>query len=132
MARHKEFDVETALDNAIDFFWKHGYGRTSLNDLLVQMGIGRASFYNAFGDKQSQALKRYQKRHNKGVILDTLTQAEIGLTGIYAVFEQVVDGLPITAAFSKILPESPSARLNPNNNADNAVKLSYSLDRFLA
>lgn len=33
-------------------FWRNGYQASSLSDLLVEMKIGRGSFYAAFGDKQ--------------------------------------------------------------------------------
>ena len=69
MARPQEFDTEQALKQAIDLFWKNGYERTSLNDLLKQMQIQRSSFYNRFGDKHSlfvQALDHYMKDANDG------------------------------------------------------------------
>ena len=34
-------------------FWRNGYQASSLSDLLVEMKIGRGSFYAAFGDKRS-------------------------------------------------------------------------------
>ena len=53
MARLREFDEEHALDAAVDCFWRHGYGSTSVRDLADAMGIGGPSLYNAFGDKRA-------------------------------------------------------------------------------
>jgi TetR/AcrR family transcriptional repressor of nem operon len=65
MARLKEFDEERALDGAVDCFWKHGYGTTTVRDLADAMQIGGASLYNAYGDKRTlfeRALERYANR----------------------------------------------------------------------
>lgn len=47
----RRFDREIALQIALRLFWQHGYAGVSLDELLKQMGIGRQSFYNAFGSK---------------------------------------------------------------------------------
>ena len=65
MARLKAFDEDRALDAAIDCFWLRGYEATSVRDLANAMGIGGASFYNAYGDKRalfSRSLERYAER----------------------------------------------------------------------
>ncbi len=52
MARPIEFDRPKALNRAMALFWRQGFQATSLTDLLAAMGIGRSSFYAAFGDKR--------------------------------------------------------------------------------
>ena len=62
MARPKEFEPETALQEAIGFFSEHGYEGTSTDALLKTMGISRQSMYDTFGDKWRlylEALQRY-------------------------------------------------------------------------
>lgn len=62
MARPRTFDEADALDAAVDCFWRHGYGATSIRDLGDEMGLGSASLYNAFLDKRTlflRALDRY-------------------------------------------------------------------------
>ena len=62
MARAKTFDPAVALGAALDAFWQRGYTQTSLDDLTAAMGLGKASLYNAFGDKHAlflRALDRY-------------------------------------------------------------------------
>lgn len=63
MARSKEFDEEEALDKAMTVFWRQGFEKTSIQDLVDQMGIHRRSLYDTFGDKHAlfvQTLERYE------------------------------------------------------------------------
>ncbi|MCY6379550.1 TetR/AcrR family transcriptional regulator [Hoeflea prorocentri] len=56
MARPREFDMDTAVDGAMQIFWRLGYSATNLPELLHAMGLSRGSFYKAFGDKHSAYL----------------------------------------------------------------------------
>ncbi|NUS19768.1 MAG: helix-turn-helix transcriptional regulator, partial [Mesorhizobium sp.] len=47
--RPREFDIDQALDLAMQLFWRHGYEGTSIADLTEALGITRASLYAAFG-----------------------------------------------------------------------------------
>ncbi len=60
--RPREFDVDEALDKAVDLFWRQGYEGTSLADLIAAMGITKPSLYAAFGNKEDlfrKAVDRY-------------------------------------------------------------------------
>jgi TetR/AcrR family transcriptional regulator, transcriptional repressor for nem operon len=57
MPRKLEFDRDAAIEAAAETFWEKGYGATSLDDLTERLGIGRASLYNAFGDKRALLLE---------------------------------------------------------------------------
>jgi TetR/AcrR family transcriptional regulator, transcriptional repressor for nem operon len=62
VARPREFNMEKALDGAMNAFWDKGYGNTTLPDLLKAMKLTRGSFYKAFDSKHAvylAALKRY-------------------------------------------------------------------------
>jgi TetR/AcrR family transcriptional regulator, transcriptional repressor for nem operon len=63
MARPKEFDPRTALSAAVQVFWRNGYEKTSLDDLMAVMQVGRQSLYDTFGDKRElylSALEAYR------------------------------------------------------------------------
>lgn len=74
MARHKEFDQETALRGAVAAFARKGYAATSTEDLMRAMQVGRQSMYDTFGDKRTLFLKALElySRENMAAIADEL------------------------------------------------------------
>jgi TetR/AcrR family transcriptional repressor of nem operon len=101
--RPREFEIEAAVESAMQVFWTHGYNGTSLVDLIDGTGLSRGSLYKAFGDKRGLflfALERYTAESSaeliktlqqpgpvKAAIRETLTRfvqlscAEEGLRG---------------------------------------------------
>ncbi len=64
MARPREFDLDMALNRAMDAFWTKGYEATSLDELCATTGLGRSSLYAAFGSKRRlyfEVLERYER-----------------------------------------------------------------------
>lgn len=64
MARSKEFDVNQVLRKAMELFWRQGYEKTSMQQLVDHMGIHRRSIYDTFGDKRTlflSALSHYEE-----------------------------------------------------------------------
>jgi TetR/AcrR family transcriptional regulator, transcriptional repressor for nem operon len=61
MARPKEFDRDTALQEAVNLFCNHGYEGTSTDALLHAMRISRQSLYDTFGDKRQLYLEALQQ-----------------------------------------------------------------------
>src|SRR5215510_11614906 len=62
MARPRVLDVDKAIDTATNHFWRSGYERTSVAELVEAMGITPPSFYFAFGSKDGlfiRVLERY-------------------------------------------------------------------------
>jgi AcrR family transcriptional regulator len=61
--RTRQFDVDEALDRALEVFWARGYEGATLPELTRAMRINRPSLYAAFGNKEQlfrKALDRYQ------------------------------------------------------------------------
>ena len=68
MGRPREFDLEQALDQALDVFWRNGYERASIADLTAAMGINPPSLYAAFGNKAGlfrRVIDRYADERTK-------------------------------------------------------------------
>ena len=57
IGRPREFDVDKALERAMELFWRQGYEGTSLADLTRELGLTRPSLYAAFGSKEGLFLK---------------------------------------------------------------------------
>lgn len=76
MGRPREFDAETALDQAMEVFWRHGYEGATIAQLTEAMGINPPSLYACFGNKEGllkAALDRYTKL--RGVWMDEVVSA---------------------------------------------------------
>jgi TetR/AcrR family transcriptional repressor of nem operon len=95
VARTKEFEPDRALDSAMDLFWRQGYEATSVHDLLAEMGIGRGSMYDTFGDKRAlflAALDRFEETRVSradGILASSASAVE----GIRRLFETTIEGL---------------------------------------
>jgi len=91
MPRFKEFDVNEALDAALQVFWKKGYEATSIQDLVDATRVNRASLYEAFGSKRKlfdKALDRFATGDNN---LERATASiEPGLRRIRAAFDLAI------------------------------------------
>jgi TetR/AcrR family transcriptional repressor of nem operon len=62
MGRPTAFDPEHAITQAMELFWRQGYGATSPQQLADHLHIGKGSLYNTFGGKRQLfdlALRRY-------------------------------------------------------------------------
>jgi AcrR family transcriptional regulator len=60
--RPRVFDMDEALEKALQIFWTRGYEGTSLAELTDTLGINKPSLYAAFGNKEElfkKALSRY-------------------------------------------------------------------------
>lgn len=92
MARHKEFDRETALKKAVQVFAHSGYAGTSTDALMQAMGISRQSMYDTFGDKRKlylEALQHYVVA-NVSLQIRELNAASSPIRGLEAVLNVIV------------------------------------------
>jgi TetR/AcrR family transcriptional repressor of nem operon len=86
MARPKEFDRDSALQEAVNVFCNHGYEGTSTDDLLHAMRISRQSLYDTFGDKRQLYLEALQQYVANSVAeqIRALNSGTSALTGLEA------------------------------------------------
>jgi len=64
MGRHKQFDRNEVLKEAIQLFWKKGYADTSLSDLEKATGVNKSGLYSEFKDKDDiflESLKQFSE-----------------------------------------------------------------------
>ena len=95
IGRPTEFDRQEALEKSMELFWRNGYEATSLGALIEEMGIGRQSLYNTFGDKHSlfiEAAKHYINCNGQ-YLLDAFEASGSPLGNIRKAMEQTVDFL---------------------------------------
>lgn len=92
MPRVKLFNEEEVLDKAMHLFWKKGFNATSVQDLVDELGINRASLYDTFGGKEelfNQTFKLYRKITHQQILSLLHENASIK-EGIKRLFEFVV------------------------------------------
>lgn len=77
MARPREFDENEVLDRALAIFWSRGFDGTSVEDLVEATGLGRASLYGAFGDKEQLFTRVVDHYLTKVEALDTPPSGEL-------------------------------------------------------
>src|ERR1700719_763831 len=89
LGRPRAFDVDLALDRALDLFWRKGYEGTSLSDLTRAMRINRPSLYAAFGNKE-QLFRKVLDRYMNGPL--AYFQKALGAAKARDVVEQIFLG----------------------------------------
>jgi AcrR family transcriptional regulator len=65
--RTRQFDLDEALDKAMEVFWRRGYEGATLGELTEAMGINRPSMYAAFGNKE-ELFRKVLDRYGSGPV----------------------------------------------------------------
>ncbi|WP_371786535.1 TetR/AcrR family transcriptional regulator [Streptosporangium subroseum] len=68
--RPRAFDLDEAVDRALELFWRQGYAATTVADLTAAIGINPPSLYKAFGSKQElfeRVVRRYAELNSRVV-----------------------------------------------------------------
>ncbi len=90
MSRPREFEIDVAIEKAMNVFWTHGYDGTKLPDLLNGMGIARGSLYKAFGSKKElflRALDLYDHKHVQPAVIilkDGNVPGDVRISNVFA------------------------------------------------
>src|SRR5260370_2156964 len=109
----REFDVDSALERAMDVFWSKGYEATSLDDLCSATGLSRSSLYATFGNKRElllQTVDRYVEQRTPRIeaILERFPNVSEGIAALLQEFiHQIVSGAGRRGCF---LGNCPAAR----------------------
>ncbi len=93
MGRVREFDVDQALDSAMNLFWSKGYEATSISDLVQVTGVHRGSLYATFGDKHALFLAAV-KHYLSSVVarqISLLRGPRRGVDAIRAFFDDIIN-----------------------------------------
>ena len=96
IGRPRTFDRDTALDQAMEVFWRHGYEGATIAQLTEAMGINPPSLYATFGSKEAllkAALDRYTARREAWMeeVLSAPTAREVTARMLMGVAEKQTD-----------------------------------------
>jgi len=88
--RPRAFDLDEAVDRAVELFWRQGYAATTVADLTAAMRINPPSLYKAFGSKQElfeRAVQRYAELN------DRVVQVALACPDVESVVRQFLTGV---------------------------------------
>ncbi len=88
MARPLEYDRQEILNKVMSLFWRHGYAKTTLRDVLDQTEFNRHSLYKEFGDMDGLFQAAIENYFQMSAPLWALLEGEnAGLESIRRLFE---------------------------------------------
>lgn len=116
--RPRAFDAQAALEAAVVHFWERGYADTSLDDLVIAMGIGRSSFYALFGSKHAvmmSALSLYNSRLQERLAAAAATEpdpraAVLRVLELVACTQKPIYGCLFVNSVSELAPRDADVR----------------------
>jgi TetR/AcrR family transcriptional repressor of nem operon len=95
VARPRNFDEATVLDDAVRTFWQNGFDATAVETLCAAMNLSPGSLYAAFGGKRElflAALDRYMDQVSTDAI-QRISAPASGMEGIRAYFSNLTNAI---------------------------------------
>ena len=92
MARPRKHTKESLAASALDLFWRNGFKKTSLDDLVQATGVSRYGIYGDFGNKRGLFTAVFDV-YQREVVSPAFAQVEApgaGLEAIEAYFEHQI------------------------------------------
>ncbi|MFK7816338.1 MAG: TetR/AcrR family transcriptional regulator [Gammaproteobacteria bacterium] len=95
MSRKSSVDHDEVINRAMNLFWKRGYKKTSVEDLIKEAGVNRFNLYESFGGKHELYLKALDKYRDEVFLqrMEKIDDHENGLEGIQEYFESLKEFL---------------------------------------
>ena len=96
MGRKRSFDIDVALDQAMEIFWRQGFDGASISELTAAMGINPPSLYAAFDSKEGLFLAvvdRYSDRRAAfvGYVVAGATARDVAERSLFGMIELATD-----------------------------------------
>lgn len=95
MSRKSSVDHDEVIKRAMYLFWRRGYKKTSVEDLIKEAGVNRFNLYENFGGKHGLYLKALDKYLDDVFLnrMDKINNNKNGLHGIQEYFESLEEFL---------------------------------------
>jgi len=119
MGRPREFDEDEVIGDALQAFWKQGYGATSIPDLIHATELERGSLYKAFGDKHTLFERAFDSylRSGRAAMAETLGSDAPPLERLRTWLGQVVVGCSGAVGGPGCLAVNAMVELAPSDSA---------------
>ena len=93
IGRPLEFNPDIVLESAMQLFWRKGYESSSLQELLITMGLSKSSFYQTFKSKHAlfQSCTQHYGKSLNNEIRTQLKNADSGKTFINNLLNNVAN-----------------------------------------
>jgi TetR/AcrR family transcriptional repressor of nem operon len=124
---------EDIVERAMHLFWRRGYKKTSVEDLIQDAGVNRFSLYETFGGKHGLYLKALDKYRDDVFLkrMDQIDHYENGLVGIKEYFESLEQFLIDSEGNFTCLMMNSQIELVPNDKKV-AKKVSFYFEKMEA
>ncbi len=125
MPRVKAYDKDLVLEKAMNVFWIHGYGNTSVRLLEKEMGINQFSIYSSFLNKKNlfiETLRKYRE-HAGQSLFSSLRKRNAGINDLKEFLYGFVELVRQGKARNGCLVVNTTSEMDAATDPDIAVEL---------